>query len=117
MTSSSSSGEKLAIYSTVTLSTGYKMPLLGFGVYQNKDATPSVIEAFRAGYRYMLTFSTCSFFEVAEFSLSFRAVRRHVDSAQVYRNEAQVADAVRESGLDRGEVFISIPFPISNQLP
>jgi len=47
----SSSDDKLTIHSTVTLSTGYKMPLLGFGVYQNQDAKPSVIEAFRAGYR------------------------------------------------------------------
>jgi diketogulonate reductase-like aldo/keto reductase len=27
------------------------MPLLGFGVYQNYDAKPSVLEAFKAGYR------------------------------------------------------------------
>ena len=58
------------------------MPLLGFGVYKNYDAKSSVLEAFKAGYR-------------------------HVDSAQVYRNEAAVAEAVRESGLDRGDVFIS----------
>ncbi len=36
---------------------------------------------------------------------------RHVDSAQVYKNEAQVADAVRESGLDRAKVFKSIAEP------
>jgi diketogulonate reductase-like aldo/keto reductase len=28
------------------------MPLLGFGVYQNYDAKPSVLEAFKAGYRF-----------------------------------------------------------------
>jgi hypothetical protein len=32
---------------------------------------------------------------------------RHVDSAQVYRNEAEVGAAVRASGLPRSEVFIS----------
>ncbi|EDR11865.1 uncharacterized protein LACBIDRAFT_293100 [Laccaria bicolor S238N-H82] len=58
------------------------MPLLGFGVYQNYDTKNSVLEAFKAGYR-------------------------HIDSAQVYKNEAAVADAVRESGLDRGDVFIT----------
>jgi len=58
------------------------MPLLGFGVYQSYDARSSVLTAFEAGYR-------------------------HVDSAQVYRNEAAVGQAVRESGLDRGEVFIT----------
>ncbi|KAG2016129.1 aldo-keto reductase, variant 2 [Coprinopsis cinerea AmutBmut pab1-1] len=31
----------------------------------------------------------------------------HIDSAQAYRNEAHVAEAVRESGIDRNEVFIS----------
>ncbi|KAJ7287796.1 NADP-dependent oxidoreductase domain-containing protein [Mycena rebaudengoi] len=58
------------------------MPLLGFGVYQNYDAKPSVLEAFKAGYR-------------------------HVDSAQVYRNEDAVGAAVRLSGLKREEVFIT----------
>ncbi|KZT18714.1 Aldo/keto reductase [Neolentinus lepideus HHB14362 ss-1] len=58
------------------------MPLLGFGVYQNYDAKPSCLEAFKAGYR-------------------------HIDSAQAYRNEAAVGEAVRESGLDRKDVFIT----------
>ncbi|KAJ7780506.1 NADP-dependent oxidoreductase domain-containing protein [Mycena maculata] len=58
------------------------MPLLGFGVYQNFDAKPSVLEAFKAGYR-------------------------HVDSAQVYRNEPAVGEAIKESGLDRKELFIT----------
>ena len=30
---------------------GYTLPLLGFGVYQNYDARPSVLDAFKAGYR------------------------------------------------------------------
>lgn len=72
----------LTLNSTVRLSSGHLMPLLGFGVYQNYDARNSVLEAFKAGYR-------------------------HIDSAQVYKNEAAVADAVRESGLNRGDVFIS----------
>ncbi|EPQ53241.1 Aldo/keto reductase [Gloeophyllum trabeum ATCC 11539] len=58
------------------------MPLLGFGVYQNYNAKPACLEAFKAGYR-------------------------HVDSAQVYRNEADVGAAVKESGLDRGDLFIT----------
>ncbi|KAF9231401.1 NADP-dependent oxidoreductase domain-containing protein [Melanogaster broomeanus] len=58
------------------------MPLLGFGVYQNYDAKLSVIEAFKAGYR-------------------------HVDSAQAYRNEAAVGQAIEASGLDRGDLFIT----------
>jgi diketogulonate reductase-like aldo/keto reductase len=78
----SAGDETLAIASTLRLSSGYTVPLLGFGVYQNYDAKPSVLEAFKAGYR-------------------------HVDSAQVYRNEREVGEALRASGLDRGEVFIS----------
>ena len=41
----------LTIDSTVTLSSGHKMPLLGFGVFENSDAKPSTLEAFKAGYR------------------------------------------------------------------
>ncbi|KDQ49379.1 hypothetical protein JAAARDRAFT_63753 [Jaapia argillacea MUCL 33604] len=58
------------------------MPLLGFGVYQNYTSRPSCLEAFKAGYR-------------------------HIDSAQAYRNEADVGAAVRESGLDRQDLFIT----------
>ncbi|KAG1742127.1 NADP-dependent oxidoreductase domain-containing protein [Suillus lakei] len=32
---------------------------------------------------------------------------RHVDSAQAYRNETAVGEAVRDSGIDRGELFIT----------
>ncbi|CAL1708089.1 unnamed protein product [Somion occarium] len=72
----------LKLQSTIRLSSGYLMPLLGFGVYQNYTTRESVLEAFKAGYR-------------------------HVDSAQVYRNEAHVGEAVRESGLPREELFIT----------
>ncbi|KAL4074328.1 NADP-dependent oxidoreductase domain-containing protein [Scleroderma citrinum] len=58
------------------------MPLLGFGVYQNDDAKPSVLEALRAGYR-------------------------HIDSAQMYRNEGAVGEAVKASGIPREELFIT----------
>ena len=35
----------------LTDQSGYTMPLLGFGVYQNYNAKPSVLEALKAGYR------------------------------------------------------------------
>lgn len=41
----------LTLASTVKLSSGYEMPRLGFGVYQNYDTTASTLEAFAAGYR------------------------------------------------------------------
>lgn len=58
------------------------MPLLGLGVYQNNDCFPAVLAALKHGYR-------------------------HIDSARVYRNEAEVGRAVRESGVPRTEVFVS----------
>ena len=58
------------------------MPLLGLGVYQNNDCFPAVLAALKHGYR-------------------------HVDSARMYRNEAEVGRAVRESGVPRSEVFVS----------
>ncbi|KAI0065261.1 Aldo/keto reductase [Artomyces pyxidatus] len=72
----------LTLSSTVRLSSGHTMPLLGFGVYQNYSATPSVLEALAVGYR-------------------------HIDSAQAYRNEADVGKAVRESGVPRSDVFVT----------
>lgn len=67
---------------TLRLNTGYHIPVLGFGVYQNYNAKKSCLEAFEAGYM-------------------------HVDSAQMYKNEAAVGEAVRASGLDREDVFIT----------
>ena len=68
----------------VELRDGNTIPQLGFGVFQIKPAQTA--EATRAaldiGYR-------------------------HVDTAQMYGNEKQVGEAVRDSGLDRGEVFVT----------
>ncbi|KAH9485098.1 Glyoxal reductase [Psilocybe cubensis] len=72
---------KLSITSTIRLATGYDMPMIGFGVYQNYNASVSTLEAFRAGYRL-------------------------IDTAQVYRNEKDVGQAVRESGIERSQVFV-----------
>jgi diketogulonate reductase-like aldo/keto reductase len=60
-----------------------KIPRLGFGVYQTTDnCIQSCLDAFQTGYR-------------------------HVDTAQFYRNEAEVGEAVRRSGLPRSDVFIT----------
>ncbi|OCH92505.1 Aldo/keto reductase [Obba rivulosa] len=58
------------------------MPLLGFGVYKNYTTTQSVLEAFEVGYR-------------------------HVDSAQAYKNEAHVGAAIKQSRLDRKDIFLT----------
>ncbi|EHJ52275.1 aldo/keto reductase [Streptococcus macacae] len=68
----------------VHLNTGTQMPMLGFGVYQipREDTRRAVSEAIAIGYR-------------------------HIDTAQYYRNEAGVGQAVRESGFPRQEFFIT----------
>ncbi|PCH34577.1 Aldo/keto reductase [Wolfiporia cocos MD-104 SS10] len=72
----------LSLRSTVRLSSGYDMPLLGLGVYQNNDCIPACIAALKHGYR-------------------------HIDSARMYQNEARVGRAVRESGVPREDVFVT----------
>jgi diketogulonate reductase-like aldo/keto reductase len=64
------------------------MPLLGFGTWQIKgaDATRAVATALEAGYR-------------------------HLDTALVYGNEAQVGAALAESGVPRGDVFLTTKCP------
>jgi 2,5-diketo-D-gluconate reductase A len=63
---------------------GSSIPQLGFGVFQVPPAetAEAVIRALDAGYR-------------------------HIDTAAAYRNEASVGQAIRSSGLDRSEVFLT----------
>jgi diketogulonate reductase-like aldo/keto reductase len=35
-------------------------------------------------------------------------VTRHVDTAQMYRNEKEVGETIRESGIDRRNIFVSM---------
>ena len=70
------------------LADGGTLPLLGLGVWQVPDG-PECVDAVRwaleAGYR-------------------------HIDTAQAYGNEASVGTALKESGLERDEVFITTKF-------
>jgi 2,5-diketo-D-gluconate reductase A len=69
---------------TLTLNDGNEIPQLGFGVFQipPPDTAEAVRTAFETGYR-------------------------HIDTAEMYGNEAGVGDAIRYSGLSRDEVFIT----------
>ena len=61
------------------------MPMLGFGVFQitdEKECEKSVLSALQTGYRL-------------------------IDTAACYGNERAVGKAIKESGIDRSEVFIS----------
>jgi 2,5-diketo-D-gluconate reductase A len=68
----------------IELNDGHRIPQLGFGVFQIDPAetAAAVTVALEAGYR-------------------------HIDTAQMYGNERGVGEAVRASGLDRGDVFIT----------
>lgn len=71
--------------STIRLRSGVEIPRIGLGVFRTPsgEGTRSVVrEALAWGYR-------------------------HVDTARVYRNEADVADGIRESGLARDAVFVT----------
>jgi 2,5-diketo-D-gluconate reductase A len=69
---------------TITLNNGVEIPQLGFGVFQvpPEDTKAATLTAFEVGYR-------------------------HIDTAEMYRNEKGVGEAVRESGLKREDLFIT----------
>jgi 2,5-diketo-D-gluconate reductase A len=73
---------------TVTLPGGGEMPLLGFGTWQlsGQRGYEAVRVALDTGYR-------------------------HLDTATIYTNEAEVGRAVRDSGIPREDVFITTKLP------
>ncbi len=66
------------------LNNGIEIPSMGFGTYKMapEDTKASVLCALRSGWR-------------------------HIDTAAFYRNEAEVGEAVRESGIARREIFVT----------
>jgi diketogulonate reductase-like aldo/keto reductase len=73
------------INSTIRLNNGLEMPYLGLGTYRarpGKEAYQAVRFALDAGYR-------------------------HIDTAALYANEEDVGKAVRDSGIDRQDIFIT----------
>jgi len=76
---------------TLTLRGGSTIPLLGFGTWQIKgdDAVRATSAALEAGYR-------------------------HLDTATVYGNEAEVGRALAESGVGRDDVFVTTKCPPDN---
>lgn len=75
--------------SSYELANGVKIPKIGFGTWrvkQGKEAYESVLLALKNGYR-------------------------HIDTATVYRNEKSVGQAIKDSGLDRGLIFVTTKLP------
>lgn len=69
---------------TIELASGAYIPQLGFGVFQiEPDETAGTVKtALDIGYR-------------------------HIDTAQMYQNEAGVGQGLRDAGVDRAEVFVT----------
>jgi 2,5-diketo-D-gluconate reductase A len=68
----------------IDLNDGNRIPQLGFGVFQidPSQTVETVLYALEVGYR-------------------------HIDTAEMYGNEREVGEAIRQSGLDRDEVFVT----------
>jgi 2,5-diketo-D-gluconate reductase A len=73
------------------LGRGVTMPMVGFGTWRLRGSTAyeSVKYALQAGYR-------------------------HLDTATMYGNETEVGRAIRDSGVDRADVFITTKVPPGN---
>ena len=69
---------------TIELNDGGRIPQLGFGVFQIKpDETAAAVKrALDIGYR-------------------------HIDTAEMYGNEKEVGQGIRDAGLDRADVFVT----------
>lgn len=69
---------------TITLNNGVEIPQIGLGVWRARDdeAYQSVLTALKLGYR-------------------------HIDTASIYENEAQVGQAIKDSGIPREEIFVT----------
>lgn len=75
----------------VDLGGGAAMPMVGFGTWQlqGQRGYEAIRSALDVGYR-------------------------HIDTATMYRNESEVGRAIRDSGLNRADVFITTKLPPGN---
>src|ERR1700757_2468168 len=76
--------ERMSNIPSITLNDGNTIPQLGFGVFQIEpsETAAAVRSALEVGYR-------------------------HIDTAEMYRNEKEVGQGIRDAGVDRGEVFVT----------
>jgi diketogulonate reductase-like aldo/keto reductase len=84
---------KIDIKTTKKLNNGVEIPCLGFGVFQVKegeDTVRAVKWALEAGYR-------------------------HLDTATAYRNEGSVGQAIKESGVNRKDIFITTKLAVGDR--
>lgn len=69
---------------TIQFNDGKTIPQIGLGVWQtpNEEAAPAVRKALEVGYR-------------------------HIDTAAIYENEEGVGEGIRQSGVARGDIFLT----------
>ena len=69
---------------SIELNDGTSIPQLGFGVFQidPSETAQAVERALSVGYR-------------------------HIDTAEMYRNEREVGEGIRAAGVDRSEVYVT----------
>lgn len=70
---------------SVRLNNNIQMPILGFGVYQltqENNCEELVLKALQSGYRL-------------------------IDTASYYNNEIEVGKAIKKSGINRQEIFLT----------
>lgn len=80
------------IMQTVKLNNGIEMPQLGFGVFQItnlEQCKQAVLDAINSGYRL-------------------------IDTAAAYQNETAVGEAIKESGVDRKDLFVTSKLWVSD---
>src|SRR4051812_40082262 len=74
----------MASIPNIELNDGNSIPQLGFGVFQidPSETAEAVRHALEVGYR-------------------------HIDTAEMYRNEREVGEGIRAAGVDRAEVYVT----------
>ncbi len=74
----------MPLQNSFTLNTGARIPAVGFGTWQAKpgEVEKAVEIVLKAGYR-------------------------HIDCAAIYKNEREVGQGIKNSGLARSDIFIT----------
>ena len=85
---------KMALNRSFTLNDGSKIPAVGFGTWQAKphEVERAVEVALRSGYR-------------------------HIDCAAIYRNETEVGEGIRKSGVNREDIWLTGKLWNTNHAP
>lgn len=75
----------------VVLNNGTEIPEIGFGTWQTTEGVQKTVkEALKAGYK-------------------------HIDTAAIYGNEAEIGEAIEESGIDRKDLYLTTKIWNSNR--